>query len=80
MPRQLVDRHVSPPARNKFGCFPHVSPPGVPSCAIVLNFQASFPVAMSTALIQQPSPVNRAHPLRPCSTLPLIAIDPLVAK
>jgi hypothetical protein len=47
---------------------------------MVLNFHASFPVAMSTALIQQPSPVNRAQPLRPCSTFPLIAIDPLVAK
>jgi hypothetical protein len=63
-----------------FESVPQVSPPGVPSWAMTLNFHAILPVAISTAVIQQPRPLKRAQPLRPCSTLPLIAIDPLVAK
>ena len=39
--------HDSPPTRRLSGSLPHVSPPGCPLRAIVLNFQSCLPVAAS---------------------------------
>src|SRR4029077_13791883 len=70
--------HDSPPARNSVGSVPHVSPPGSPCAAVVLNRHSCLPVAASYALMKHFSSRYVWQPASPWITLPLATSGPLL--